>query len=286
MTAQRPNPTLRSLRLREMLRSLRQEQGKRIEDVAGATGLSTSALSRMETGERKILPRTVRLLAQEYSLTASQRDDLVALAKEAEQHGWWSAYGEAVPEWFESYVGLEAAAESIRVYENELVHGLFQTPEYARELFAVAQPDLSDEERERRVELRIDRQHALQGENAPDVWAILNEAVIHRKVGGSEAMQRQMEHLLEVAELPNVKLQVLPFSLGAHAAMDGRFTLLTLPQRQAPDLAYIEYIFGSLYLDKKVDIKRYSWVFDQLRADALAPRESSALIDRARKELR
>lgn len=135
MADARPNPTLRNLRLRQRLRSIRLEQGKRIEDVAEAAGLSPSALSRMENGNRKILPRTIRLLAEPLNLTEAQKNELITLAKEAEQHGWWTEYGQAVPQWFDSYVGLEAAADSIRVYENELVHGLLQTPEYARAVY-------------------------------------------------------------------------------------------------------------------------------------------------------
>lgn len=281
----RPNPTLRSLRLRERLRSLRLEQGKRIEDVAEAVGLSVSALSRMENGDRKILPRTVRLLAEPLGLTEKQKNELITLAKEAEQHGWWAEYGQAVPKWFDSYVGFEAAADSIRVYENELVHGLLQTPEYARAVYLAAQPHLHEEERERHIALRIARQEILTGLDAPELSIVLNEAVIQRAVGGSEVMYGQLAHILETSELPNVRIQVLPNRIGAHAAMDGRFVLLTLPDRTAPDLVYIDYIFGSLYLDKKDDVKRYSWVFEQLRADALAPSETSSLIRQVMKEL-
>lgn len=285
MPSGRLNPTLRSLRLRERLRSLRLEQGRRIEDVADAVGLSTSALSRMENGDRKILPRTVRLLAEPLGITGVQRDELITLAKEAEQHGWWTAYGEAVPKWFDSYVGLEAAADSIRVYENELVHGLLQTPEYARAVFQAAQPNLPEDERERHIELRVARQEHLHGSDAPELWIIFTESVIRRLVGGAGVMRDQLARILQVSELPHVKIQVLPNNIGAHAAMDGRFVLLTLPERTAPDLAYIEYIFGSLYLDKTDDLKRYSWVFDQLRADALAPRETTSLIHQVMKEL-
>lgn len=285
MPSGRPNPTLRSLRLRERLRSLRQEQNRSIEGVAEAVGLSTSALSRMENGDRKILPRTVRLLAEPLGITGEQRDELVTLAKEAEQHGWWTAYGEAVPKWFDFYVGLEAAADSIRVYENELVHGLLQTPEYARAVYLAAQPNLPTEERERHIELRMARQEILCGSDAPELWIIFNEAVIRRLVGGREVMHGQLARILEISELPHVKIQILPNNIGAHAAMDGRFVLLTLPERTAPDLVYIDYIFGSLYLDKKDDLKHYSWVFEQLRADALAPSETSSLIRQVMKEL-
>ncbi|MDA8371404.1 MAG: helix-turn-helix transcriptional regulator [Nocardiopsaceae bacterium] len=280
----RPNPTLRNLKLREKLRSLRLEQGKRIEDIAESVGLSVSALSRMENGDRKILPRTVRLLAEPLNLTNAQKNELITLAKEAEQHGWWTEYGQAVPKWFDSYVGLEAAADSIRTYENELVHGLLQTPEYARAVYLAAQPHLSEEERERYIELRMARQEVLTSTECPDLWFILNEAVIRRVVGGPAVMRDQLTRILQTAEAPNVRIQVLPYSIGAHAAMDGRFVLLTLPEHTAPDLVYIEYSYGSLYLDRKDDLKRYSWMFEQLRADALAPSTSSSLIRQVMKE--
>src|SRR5690606_28723287 len=192
MADARPNPTLRNLRLRQKIRSIRLEQGKRIEDVAEAAGLSASALSRMENGSRKILPRAVRLLAEPLNLTEAQKNELILLAKEAEQHGWWTEYGQAVPKWFDSYVGLEAAADSIRVYENELVHGLLQTPEYARAVYLAAQPHLPEEERERYIDLRIARQEILTGPHTPDLWFIFNEAVIRRVVGGPKVMRGQL----------------------------------------------------------------------------------------------
>jgi transcriptional regulator with XRE-family HTH domain len=285
MADARPNPTLRNLRLRQKIRSIRLEQGKRIEDVAEAAGLSASALSRMENGSRKILPRAVRLLAEPLNLTEAQKNELILLAKEAEQHGWWTEYGQAVPKWFDSYVGLEAAADSIRVYENELVHGLLQTPEYARAVYLAAQPHLPEEERERYIDLRIARQEILTGPHTPDLWFIFNEAVIRRVVGGPKVMRGQLARLLEVGEAPHIRIQVLPYDIGAHAAMDGRFVLLTLPEHTAPDLVYIEYSYGSLYLDRKDDLKRYSWMFEQLRADALAPSATLSLIQKVMKEL-
>src|SRR5690606_36131231 len=191
----------------------------------------------------------------------------------------------AVPKWFDSYVGLEAAADSIRVYENELVHGLLQTPEYARAVYLAAQPHLPEEERERYIDLRIARQEILTGPHTPDLWFIFNEAVIRRVVGGPKVMRGQLARLLEVGEAPHIRIQVLPYDIGAHAAMDGRFVLLTLPEHTAPDLVYIEYSYGSLYLDRKDDLKRYSWMFEQLRADALAPSATLSLIQKVMKEL-
>lgn len=197
--------------------------------------------------------------------------------------GWWHSYGEVIPSWFEVYIGLEADAVSIRRYESELVPGLLQTEDYAR---AVFHGFLMDEgEIDKRVALRMARQERLTADDAPQLWIVLNESVIRRVVGDPATMRAQLDRLIEAARLPNVTLQVLPFSAGAHPAMHGPFVILGFPGPTDPDVVYLEEQTGGLYLEKKHEIERHTLAFDHLRAAALHPNESRRLIGRVRDEL-
>ncbi|MEV4675615.1 MULTISPECIES: helix-turn-helix domain-containing protein [Actinomadura] len=267
-------------RLAAELRQQRERLGLTIEEVAERLEWSTAKVSRIENARVGVLPRDVKYLLNVYGVEGEARDVLMALAREARQKGWWHSYGEAIPTWFEVYVGLESDAVSMERYDAEHVPGLLQTAEYAHSVFT-AFPIEDETEIEKRVALRMARSEYLTADGGPKFWAVLNEAVIRRQVGGAQTMQDQLHHLGEMAKLPNVTLQVLPFDAGAHPAMSGSFTLLRFPEPSDPKVVFMETQTGSLYLEKAHEINRYTLAFDHLRAAALRPSDSLALIARA-----
>jgi transcriptional regulator with XRE-family HTH domain len=283
----RPSPTVRRRRLRYELRRLREQRGLTIEQVSDASGgdLKPSTISRWETGDRSVRPTDLRLLLDIYDIGGEQREMLLTLAREARERGWWQSYGSAIPDWFQVYVGLEAEASSIHVYESELVHGLLQTADYYRAFLRTAPAAGNDDEIARKITVRLTRQERLTGDESPEYWAVLNEAAIRRVVGGIDVMRDQLNHLAEIAKLPHVSIQVLPFSAGVHPAMDGSFEILGFPEASDPDVVYLENQISSLYLEEQSEIERYTLMFNHLIAKALDPDESWRLIARAAKEL-
>ncbi|WP_436759541.1 helix-turn-helix domain-containing protein [Streptosporangium sp. V21-05] len=282
MSTRRYSPTVRRRRLASELRRLREERGLTIDQVAAEIDWHATKLSRFETGRRAIQPSDVRALIAVYDVRAPESDRLLTLAREARQRGWWHTYGEAVPDWFEAYVGLESEATSLRVYEAEFVPGLLQTEGYIRAVYRAGL--IGDEDIEKRIAVRLARQQLLTGPEAPHLWAVVNEAAIRRMVGGPETMREQLLRLVETSELRNVTLQVLPFSVGAHAAMDGPFHVLGFGSGD-PDVVYIEYTTGTLYLEKTPEVERYTLMFDHLRAAALPVEASRTLIAKIAAEL-
>ena len=210
---------------------------------------------------------------------------MLTLARQARERGWWRSYSDAVPAWFEVYLGLEAEASVIHEYSAELVPGLLQTADYYR-AFMRAAPVAGDEETiERKAAVRLARQDRLTGPEPPDYWAVLNEAVIRRVVGGPGTMRVQLQHIAEMADLTHVNVQVLPFRAGAHAAMNESFIVLSFPVPADPDVVYLESQAGSLYLEQRPEVERYAAMFSHLIAKALDPDESRALIARAAAEM-
>jgi transcriptional regulator with XRE-family HTH domain len=274
----RPSPTVRRRRLRYELRRLRTERGLTIEDVQERSygDVRAPTLSRWETGERSIRPTDLRLLLDIYEIPADEREPLLTLARQARERGWWHQYASAVPDWFQVYVGLETESSTIREYAAELVPGLLQTEGYYRGFLASVAP--GDPEIDKKVKVRLARQEHLTNGDRPNYWAVLNEAVIRRPVGGHEVMSRQLERITEVAELPNVTLQVLPFSVGVHPAMEGPYSILGFPEPHDPDVVYQENQSGSVYLEKADEAERFSQMFSHLIAKALSPEDSVRLI--------
>ena len=207
------------------LRRLRSEHGLTIEQVQEASGgdIKAPSISRWENGERSVRPTDLRLLLDIYDVHGERREALLTLSRQSKERGWWQSYASAIPEWFQVYVGLEAEASSVHVYESELVDGLLQTADYYRAFLRTAPAAVDGEEAERKIEVRLARQELLTGEDPPEYWAVLNEAVIRRVVGGADAMRKQLDHITDMAKLPHVNIQVLPFSAGVHPAMDGAF---------------------------------------------------------------
>jgi transcriptional regulator with XRE-family HTH domain len=283
----RPSPTVRRRRLRYELRRLRIEHGLTIEQVQERSGgdIKAPSISRWENGERSVRPTDLRLLLDIYDVRGERRETLLTLSRQAKERGWWQSYGSVIPEWFQVYVGLEAEASSVRVYESELVHGLLQTPDYYRAFLRAAPAAADEDEAERKIEVRMARQERLTGDDPPDYWAVLNEAVIRRVVGGADVMRKQLDHIAEMAKLPHVNVQVLPFSAGVHPAMDGSFEILGFPEPADPAVVYLENQAGSLYLEEEAEIDRYERMFSHLIAKALDPEESRRMIARVARDL-
>ncbi len=283
----RPSPTVRRRRLRYELRRLRSEHGLTIEQVQEASGgdIKAPSISRWENGERSVRPTDLRLLLDIYDVHGERREALLTLSRQSKERGWWQSYASAIPEWFQVYVGLEAEASSIHVYDSELVGGLLQTPDYYRAFLGTAPAAADDEEAERKVAVRLARQERLTGDDPPEYWAVLNEAVIRRVVGGASVMREQLSHIAEMARLPYVNVQVLPFGAGVHPAMDGAFRILGFPESTDPDVVYLENQAGSLYLEEEAEIDRYARMFSHLMAKALDPEESRRMIARLANDL-
>ncbi len=265
------------------LRRFREAAGLTIEQVAERLECSHSKISRIETAHVSATPRDVRDMLEIYGVSGDQREALIQIAREARQRGWWHAYGDVIKE--SAYVGLEVAAASIRSYGVILVPGLLQTTEYARAVARAVRPDLRPEQIERQVELRMARQAILTQDDPPALWAVVDEAVLRRSVGEHGVMGEQLRRLIEAAELPTVTLQVLPSAAGEHAGMDGAFTILSFPESADRDVVYLENATSDLYLESTEEIRRYTLLFDHLRAAALSPDDSTALLTKLVKEL-
>jgi transcriptional regulator with XRE-family HTH domain len=266
-----PRATVRQRRLARELRRLREGAHLTIEQVANKLELSPSTVSRIETAQVGIRARDVRELLDIYGVAGVQRDQLLQIARERRQQPWWQEYRD-LPNM--ALAGFEADATSISQYSALLVPGLLQTEAYAREVLTAIRLDARPGDIQRRMDLRLNRQALLKGETAPQYWVVLDEAVVRRPVGGPAVMGAQLEHLAQVAALPSVTLQVLPFSAGAHAGMDGEFTIFGYRAPEDPDVVYIENTGGDAYIEDADVTRRYNRIFDHLRAAALDPAES------------
>lgn len=267
----RRSPTVRERRLARALRHLREGAKLTIEDVAEKLEISPSTVSRMETAQVGVRPRDLRFLLEMYEVSETERDELLQIARERRQQQWWHEYAD-LPN--TALAGLEADALTIWQYSSQLVPGLLQTEAYAHAVLRAIRLDAKPDDIDRRLKLRMERQALLTSEHAPEFWVILDEAVACREVGGPVAMAEQLGHLIEVAKLPNVTLQVLPFTIGEHAGMDGEFTLLRYRESADPSVVFIENTGNDLYLESSEVTRRYSKIFDHLRAAAQNPSQS------------
>jgi hypothetical protein len=206
------------------------------------------------------------------------------LARRANVPGWWHHYSDIRPSWFEMYLGLEQASSVIRTYEPQLVPGLLQTQEGARAVIQLGTPDLCPADIDRRVALRMKRQKVLTQPDAPNLWGVIDEASLWR-INGRAAVRAQIQHLMDMAELPNVTLQVIPFYSGAHAALGGPFTILRFSEPDLPDLVYLEQLTSALYLDKNEDVQHYLMVMDRLCVQAKSPAETIRFLNSTLKEI-
>ncbi|MEU4084899.1 helix-turn-helix domain-containing protein [Streptomyces aureus] len=261
------------------LRRLREARGITREAAGYSIRASESKISRMELGRVSFKTRDVEDLLTLYGINdEAERTSLVSLAKEANVAGWWHSYSDVLPSWFPTYVGLEGAAHLIRVYEVQFVHGLLQTEAYARAVVRRGMRGASAADVDRRVALRLERQKYLVSANAPEFHIVLDEAALRRPYGDREVMREQLQHLIEVSERPNVRLQVMPFSFGGHSGESGSFTILSFPESDLSDVVYLEQLTSALYLDKREDVNQYESALKQLQQDSPGPDESRDLL--------
>ncbi|TVL92163.1 helix-turn-helix transcriptional regulator [Streptomyces sp. SAJ15] len=272
---------VRRILLGSQLRRLREARGITREAAGYSIRASESKISRMELGRVSFKARDIEDLLTLYGVSDDgERAALLGLAREANVAGWWHSYGDVLPGWFQTYVGLEGAASHIACYEVQFVHGLLQTESYAQAVVTSGQPTASESEVERRVALRLERQKLLVAEQPPEFHVVLDEAALHRPYGGSRVMRGQLEHLIDVSEQPNVTLQVMPFAFGGHAGESGAFTRLRFPESDLPDVVYLEQLTSALYLDKREEVAHYERVLGRLAADSLSPENSRELLER------
>ncbi|WP_406312141.1 helix-turn-helix domain-containing protein [Streptosporangium sp. NBC_01639] len=275
------SPTLRARRLAVELTSRREAAGLTREEASRRLQWSPSTIFRIETGRSRPQPRSVRELLALYGVTGTERDGLIQLAREARQPGWWHSFRDVLPNPYEVYIGLEAAAASIHNFESVAIPGLLQTPDYARAVIKGGAQELGHDEIERLVEVRLTRQQILTKQDRPRLWVVIDEAVIRRVVGSPVVMRAQLHHLVSAAEESKTTLQVIPFSAGAHAGTSGSLVILGFPEPTDPHVVYVETLTGDLYLEKHSDVAAYSIAFERLCATALSPDDSMGLTRRA-----
>ena len=274
------SPTVRRRELGALLRKLRLEKGLTVEQAAGRLMFSMSKLSRMETGHGAATPRDIRDLCDLYNVTdEAERQRLVTLAREGKQQAWWQPYDLD----YETYVGLEQAAIGLCYYQCTIVPGLLQTQAYAKAMLDVSIPELPPERISAHLEVKRTRQQVLTRDEPLLLWAILDEAALHRVVGGQEVMAEQLDRLIEISGKDNIKIQVIPYGAGAHPAMDSTFNILEFAG-SVPKVVYVEGLVGYSYLDRPADLVRYQKVFDRLSELALSPEESTAMIARIKQD--
>jgi hypothetical protein len=282
----RGGPTVLRMLLGIQLRRLREAAGLTPDQAGYEIRASRSKISRVEHGRVGFKERDVSDLLSLYGVTdPRERERMLALARQANNQGWWAKYDDIMPDWFESYVGLEQATSLIRNFELQFVPGLFQTEEYARGVTMLGHRSAPGPEIEHRVGLRMQRQKILERDDSPRIWAVVDESALRRPLGGVEAMQAQLRHLAEVTEYPRVTLQVMPFSRGGHPAAGGAFTVLRFAEPDLPDIVYLEQLTSALYLDRRDEVDHYMEVMNRLSAEADTPADSARLLEKIAKSL-
>jgi hypothetical protein len=271
--------TVRRILLGSLLRRLREAKSVSMRAAGYHIRATESKISRMETGKVSFKERDVEDLLTLYGVEDKrERDQVLDLVREANTLGWWHNYSEVLPSWFEAYVGLESAASVVRSYELQFIPGLLQCPQYV-EAVVSANRALSQADLRLRVELRRRRQLALDRDGAPMVWVVLDEAAVRRPIGGPTVMRAQIRYLIEQAAKPNVTIQLLPYSVGAHAAEGGAFTLLRFAEAELPDVVYLEHLTGAQYIERGEDVEHYARAMDRISVDALHPDATIAALE-------
>ena len=276
-------PTVLRMILGRRLQERRQGAGASLEDAARALRVTSLTIRRLEKAEVALKPLYVEKLLETYGADQQEIEEFVELAERANEPGWWHTYRDVLPNWFSAYVSLEAGARTLRTYEPHYVTGLLQTHAYARGVLRGGFPGEADDDLGRRVDLRLRRQSLLERPDAPTLWVVLEEAVLHRVVGGPEVMREQIERLLEVSELEHVSVDVVPFTAGAHVGACAPFTYFRFEEPELPDIVYTEVLSGAMYLDQRSDVSAHLEAHNRmslLTSDA----DSKALLNRMRKE--
>ncbi|MEJ2853767.1 MULTISPECIES: helix-turn-helix domain-containing protein [unclassified Saccharothrix] len=284
-TERESGPTALRIVLGSQLRRLREAAEITRADAGYAIRGSESKISRMELGRVGLKERDVADLLTMYGMTdVDARDKFLAMVRRSNEPGWWHRYNDLMPDWFQDYVGLEEAATRILTYETHYVPGLLQTEDYAMAIASNGRPDLAGPEVRRRVALRMQRQKIMFRPSAPRLWAVIDESVLHRPIGGRDVLLAQIEHLLSVTKDSSITLQIVPFALSGYAA-EGPFTMLRFGEPDLPDIVYLEHLSGALYLDKLEELEIYSRRFDRLTVDAETPDRSRQMLMKFRAAL-
>ncbi|BCL26095.1 helix-turn-helix domain-containing protein [Streptomyces aurantiacus] len=276
-------PTVLRMILGRRLQDMRQNTGASLADAAKALRVTPLTIRRLEKAEVALKPLYVEKLLETYGAGQQELDEFIALTEQANKPGWWHAYRDVLPNWFTAYVSLETGAGMLRTYEPHYVTGLLQTRAYAHAVLSGGLPNGSEEEVERRVDLRLRRQSLLERENAPVLWVVMEEAVLHRVVGGPEVMREQIDRLLDVSELDHVSIDILPFAVGAHVGACAPFTYFRFEEPELPDIVYSEILSASMYLDERADVVDHLEAHNRMSL-LTSSQASKALLNRMRKE--
>lgn len=279
-------PTVLRVVLGRRLQQLREKSGLSYEDAGRALDVTHATIRRMEKAEVGLRIPYVEKLLRTYGVTQPDEiEGFVSLAREANQPGWWHRYRDVLPEWFSAFVSLESESELIRAYEPHYVPGLLQTPGYARAVLRAGLPHADEEEIERQVALRMERQAVLGRAEPPLLWVVIDETVLRRPIGTPDVMAEQIDHLIKATELPYVKLQIMPFSAGSHSAMYGPFHLFRFPVDELPDVACTESLVGAAYYDQRDDVSTFLEALDRMCGQAAPLKRTPSLLDALRKEI-
>jgi transcriptional regulator with XRE-family HTH domain len=279
-------PTVLRMLLGAQLRRLRESAGVTRDDAGYHIRASGSKISRMELGRVSFKERDVTDLLEFYGINdPTEREKLVQLTKEANATPWYQKYQDVVPDWLHVFIGLEEAAQLIRVYEVQFVPGLLQTEEYARAVILQGAPGLDPDEVERRVALRMGRQKLLTRDNPPRYWVIMDEAALRRPMGSRDVHVGQIERLIDLVGEPNITIQVMPFRYGGHAAEGGAYTIMRFPETDLPDIVYMEYLTGAHYIDKPEEVERYAAVMERLSVAGTSPDRTREILSGILKDL-
>ncbi|MFE4175734.1 helix-turn-helix domain-containing protein [Streptomyces sp. NPDC056909] len=282
-----PAPTLLKMLVGAQLAGMRKDAGMTQQDVGRHLRCSASKLCRIETGRSRkpASESTVVALLSLYGADDYERSVLLQLLRRSSEPGWWQRYdNRLMPEWSERLIGLQEATAAIRTFEVHFVPGLLQTPAYARAVTRRGLPMASQAEVERRTELRMRRQALLSRPDAPRLWAVIDEAVLHRVLGSREVMREQLEHLVEKSHWPNVTLQVVPLDLTDASSPGMPITYLRFPARDLPDIVYLEQIKSAIFLEEPEETQEYRLVLDRLADESLNPKDTRELLRRTLRE--
>lgn len=279
-------PTVLRVVLGRRLQHLREKAGLSYEAAGEALDVTHATVRRMEKAEVGLKVPYVEKLLQTYGVTAEgEIEEFLGLAREANRPGWWHSYRDVLPEWFSAFVSLESESDVIRAYEPHYVPGLLQTEAYAGAVLRSGMPQAPEEEIQRQIALRMERQAVLNRDKPPLLWVVLDETVLRRPIGGAEVMREQIEHLIQASSHPNVRLQVMPFEVGPHPAMYGPFHLFRFPIDELPDVACAESLVGAVYFDHRDDVSAFLEALDRMCAQAAPVSRTEAILSAMRKEI-
>ncbi|GHJ32459.1 MULTISPECIES: helix-turn-helix domain-containing protein [Streptomyces] len=279
-------PTVLRVVLGKRLQDLREKAGLSFEQAGRALDVTHATIRRMEKAEVGLKLPYVEKLLRTYGVTDPEEvEGFLSLAREANKAGWWHRFRDVLPEWFNTFVSLEVEANLIRAYEPHYIPGLLQTEDYARAVLRAGMPHAPETEIERNVALRMERQALLTRDNPPMLWVVMDETVVRRPIGGAETMRAQISRLIEEAEAPHVRLQIMPFDAGPHPAMYGPFHIFRFPIPELPDIAYTETLVSGSYFDQRDDVSAFLEALDRMCAQAAPAQTTQAILSRIRKEI-